>query len=78
MHREDIYVGGRRTTFVYRAAIKVHAAPRIKKEFVQDGVRFYKDALGRIHVADTVDRIFRKPDPGAILPVRNRKYQPSR
>ena len=41
-------------------------APKIVKTVTRDGIRFYKDDKGKLHMADVYDRVFGKRNPGAI------------
>lgn len=66
-----------RSATVWRPDIPTHVKPVIQSEVIQEGVRMYKDAKGKLHVADIFDKIF---GTGAFAPIltRNRSLKPAR
>jgi hypothetical protein len=74
MHKDIIYTGSSKVT-AYRADRQIHVAPKIVKEITEDGVRFYKDDRGRLHVAETYDRIFGSRNSAAIVVKPKFQYQ---
>lgn len=48
---------GFRNTRIVIAA-EFHLVPKIKREYTEDGVRYYETECGKTYIADTYDRLF--------------------
>ena len=61
-----IDMGGKFREVLFHAQVPEYRKPKIVKEVTRDGVRHYQDDSGGLHVADIVDRVFGKPNPGMM------------
>lgn len=76
MRKELIHYGGRTKEQVFYPQVRAFRKPLIVQTLHREGVRLYKDPEGRLHHADTFDRMFGAP--GARFPVKEQKAQFSR
>lgn len=75
MYKEKIIEHGQTTVTNWHANVPYLVAPVIDKEVTLGGVRHYKDKAGKVHNAETFDRVWGKRDSKRILPPKKREFQ---
>ena len=75
MRKEVLKEGGNHVATNFHAQVPFRGIPKIISVYTSGGVRYYKDAAGKVHVADIFDRVWGKRSSAAILPAGKKQFQ---
>lgn len=75
MRKEMLTSGANHVAIVFHPDKRIYVAPTIDHEYTKDGTRFYKDTVGKDHVADIYDRVYGRRDAKKIAPRPKQAFQ---